>query len=63
MRQTLEACARPDSMTSTIIDFELWQETTDTITVLTETKELEKWGLARRPPPRDWWDEWKRHEH
>ena len=42
---------------STIIDFELWRETKETMA--DETKELQRWGLARRPAPKSWWAEWK----
>lgn len=40
-----------------IIDFELWNEVQETFK--DQLRELQRWGLARRPPPRDWWDEWK----
>lgn len=42
--------------TCSIIDFELWRSTEDSIG--DETKELQRWGLARRPPSKDWWAEW-----
>lgn len=41
---------------STIIDFELWRETEETIK--NEVKELERWGLARQPAARNHWDAW-----
>jgi hypothetical protein len=47
------------TMSSTIIDFELWNETKDTIS--DEKTELQRWGLERRPPPKDWWAEWSLH--
>lgn len=40
-----------------IIDFELWRST-DEKAVGDEVKELQRWGLARRPPSKDWWSEW-----
>ena len=46
----------PESRTCSIIDFELWRNTEDSIG--DETKELQRWGLARRPPSKDWWAEW-----
>lgn len=42
-----------------IIDFELWNEVAECFK--DQTRELQRWGLARRPPPRDWWDEWNFH--
>lgn len=40
-----------------IIDFELWNEVGEVFA--DQLRELQRWGLARRPPPKDWWDEWK----
>jgi len=40
----------------TIVDFELWRETANSIA--DETKELQRWALARKPPGRSWWDAW-----
>ncbi|KAF2717020.1 hypothetical protein K431DRAFT_167118 [Polychaeton citri CBS 116435] len=42
-----------------IIDFEMWQERTDSI--VNEEKTLQSWGVARRPPPSDWFAEWILH--
>lgn len=41
---------------STIIDFELWRETEETIK--DEVKELQRWGLARQPAAKNHWDAW-----
>lgn len=40
----------------TIIDFELWRETDGSID--DETKELQRWGLARKPTAKNWWEAW-----
>lgn len=45
--------------TLSIIDFELWRPTDQDVG--DETKELQRWGLARRPASRDWWVEWNTH--
>lgn len=42
-----------------IIDFELWNEVSEVFK--DQVTELQRWGLARRPPPRDWWVEWNFH--
>lgn len=39
-----------------IIDFELWREAEEGVG--DEVKELQRWGLVRRPPSKDWWAEW-----
>lgn len=44
---------------ASIIDFELWDEVAEVFK--DQLRELQRWGLARRPPPRDWWDEWNFH--
>jgi hypothetical protein len=43
----------------TIVDFELWHEAKEKTP--DRTHELQKWGLARRPAPQDWWGEWNAH--
>ncbi|KIW16656.1 hypothetical protein PV08_03844 [Exophiala spinifera] len=40
----------------TIIDFEIWRETDSDID--DETKELQRWGLARRPAAKTHWEAW-----
>lgn len=45
-----------ESKKCSIIDFEMWNEAAEPFA--DETKELQGWGLVRRPPPRDWWTEW-----
>ncbi|ETN39082.1 uncharacterized protein HMPREF1541_05304 [Cyphellophora europaea CBS 101466] len=45
-----------ETKTCSIIDFEIWRATDQSIG--DETKELQRWGLARRPPSKDWWAEW-----
>jgi hypothetical protein len=46
-------------LNSVIIDFELWNETTGTVT--DETRELQRWALVRRPPAKNHWEEWSFH--
>jgi len=41
----------------TVIDFELWRPT-DGFVEGNETKELQRWGLASRPPAKSWWEAW-----
>lgn len=41
-----------------IIDLEIWREADKEAGIGDETKELQRWGLARRPPGKDWWAEW-----
>ncbi|KAK6365052.1 uncharacterized protein PV06_09643 [Exophiala oligosperma] len=40
----------------TIIDFEIWRETDGSID--NEIKELQRWGLARRPAAKNHWEAW-----
>jgi len=40
----------------TIIDFELWRETDGPVE--DESKELQRWGLARQPSAKSWWEAW-----
>ncbi|KAF2096868.1 hypothetical protein NA57DRAFT_78457 [Rhizodiscina lignyota] len=49
-----------ETKTCNIIDFEMWKETKQTIT--DETKELQRWGLARSPPQK-WWETWFSEGH
>ncbi|KIX01332.1 uncharacterized protein Z518_09057 [Rhinocladiella mackenziei CBS 650.93] len=42
----------------TIIDFELWRSTEESISEQDETKELQRWGLKRLPPAKNWWEAW-----
>ncbi len=48
-----------ESRTCTIIDFELWNETKEEIA--DEKGELQRWGLVRKPPAKNHWEEWKTH--
>ena len=43
---------------SSIIDFELWRETTQKPD---EKIELQRWGLERKPPATSWFAEWNAH--
>jgi hypothetical protein len=43
-------------LSSTIIDFELWRETDGPVE--DESKELQRWGLARQPSAKSWWEAW-----
>jgi hypothetical protein len=45
---------------STIVDFELWRAAKEGIA--DETKELQRWGLVKRAPPKTWWGEWAFHD-
>jgi len=45
-----------ETMTCSIIDFELWRETD--VSIGDETKELQRWGLARQPTAKNHWDAW-----
>jgi hypothetical protein len=40
---------------SSIIDFEMWEETKDVFP--NETRELQRWGLVRTPP-KQWFEIW-----
>lgn len=43
-----------------IVDFEHYHETTEPIE--NEKEELQRWGLAQRPPPGTWHTEWFMHQ-
>lgn len=45
-----------EARSCSIIDFELWNPTSDTIG--DETKQLQRWGLIRAPPAKDHWAAW-----
>lgn len=44
---------------SGLVDFEMWQPYTGDIddSVEERTEELQRWGLAHRPPAKNWWAE------
>ncbi|KAJ9651315.1 hypothetical protein H2198_009409 [Neophaeococcomyces mojaviensis] len=46
----------PTTKHCSIIDFELWNEVSETFK--DDTQEMQRWGLVRRPPPKDWFMEW-----
>ena len=48
------------SKTCAIIDFELWNETTEE-EIGDEKRELQRWGLERKPVAKNHWEEWKTH--
>jgi hypothetical protein len=49
------------TQTCGIIDLELWRPTEEGQGIGDELKELQRWGLSRRPPAKDWWAEWNTH--
>ncbi|QIW97964.1 hypothetical protein AMS68_003482 [Peltaster fructicola] len=49
----------PISGQLSIVDFESWERPSGL--AMDEQKELQAWGLAQRPPPGTWIDEWKLH--
>ena len=44
---------------SGLVDFEMWQPYTGDAgdSVEERTEELQRWGLAHRPPAKNWWAE------
>ncbi|KIW83504.1 hypothetical protein Z517_02749 [Fonsecaea pedrosoi CBS 271.37] len=46
----------PETKKCSIIDFELWRETETSVG--DETKELQRWGLARQPAAKNHWEAW-----
>lgn len=50
----------PKSERASIVDFEHYHEIgNDAAAIEDEKRELQNWGLVHRPPPANWWQEWK----
>lgn len=51
---------KPADQSSGLVDFELWEPFSSEMEV-GRTEELQKWGLAHKPPAKNWWAEFGIH--
>lgn len=63
VRKTLSHLTRPIlTAFSSLVDFEHWHPTTTDPINMHEEVEMQKWGIKQRPPPAEFWVEWRYSE-